>query len=196
MTGGRTHCKRCVCLQTRIYALLLRRSHGARYLFAMLLSAMPNEILALQAHGWLFPAVLPAWSHCQRRHSLKSPRELHQSYFWSFGSLLDPSAGSEEMLTVGALGKRDLLHPFLPEQSMHAAKRGPCLPSSKALVPWASILHMCSWAAFQSKPVAHGRQKPGQADRIISLGSSPERHNAHVALTRPSLVPTGLAHSG
>lgn len=51
MTGGRTHCKSCVCLQTRIYGLLLRRSHSARYLFALLLSAMPNEILALQAQG-------------------------------------------------------------------------------------------------------------------------------------------------
>lgn len=61
---------------------LLKRNCGARYLFFVLLSAMPNEILALQSQSWLFPTVLPAWPHGQRRHSLKSLGELRQSYFW------------------------------------------------------------------------------------------------------------------
>lgn len=109
-----------------------------------------------------------------------------------FCTMLDPSAGSEEMLTGGVTGDRDVLQLFLLEQNMHIAKWGLCLTSQSA---WASILHLCSWAPFQSEPVAHCRQKSGQANRTISLGWSPERHNAHVALTESNAVPTDLAHS-
>lgn len=104
--------------------------------------------------------------------------------------MLDPSAGSEEMLTGGGAGDRDLLQLFLLERT--CTQPSGDFDFSKCLVSQASILHVCSWAPFQSEPAAHCRQKSGQADRAILLRCSSERHNAHAALNGSSAVPTGL----
>ena len=108
-----------------------------------------------------------------------------------FCTVLDPSARSEEMLTGGGTGDRDLLQLALLERSKHTTKWGLCVTSQSA---W-SLGHP-SYTCASGLPsrvnqwLTAGRN-PG---RTISLGCSPETYNAHAALTGSNAVPTGLAH--
>lgn len=170
---------------------LLKRNRGARYLFSMLLSAMPNEILALQAELTFSntSSSLATWPEkAQSEITWAAAPKLFLTGFapcWTHVADLK-RCSQKEALEIGTCFSSFFLSRACTQPSGDSA--------SLLKVPGLLGIHLAR-VLPGSLPEWTSGSLHGQADRTISLGSSPERHNAHAALTGSNDVPTGLAHS-